>query len=91
MHNKLQLFRGYVSGYQKKFIYFLQVAKPLLLLCSPTAVTHSGTPRAGNVAQLVEHSTENAGVVGSIPIITTKRPSVSHGRPFLFLPPTIYA
>jgi hypothetical protein len=28
----------------------------------------------GNVAQLVEHSTENAGVVGSIPTVTTKNP-----------------
>jgi hypothetical protein len=50
----------------------LQVDFALLLLCSPTAITALGAPRAGNVAQLVEHSTENAGVVGSIPIITTK-------------------
>ena len=42
-------------------------------------------PRAGNVAQLVEHSTENAGVVGSIPTITTKTPFLRQRRGFLLL------
>ena len=30
---------------------------------------------SGNIAQLVEHSTENAGVVGSIPTVATKKAS----------------
>ena len=29
---------------------------------------------SGNIAQLVEHSTENAGVVGSIPTVATENP-----------------
>jgi hypothetical protein len=75
MHNKLlfsarRVFRAQIfSGYD------LQVENGLLLLCSPTVTTAYGAPGAGNVAQLVEHSTENAGVVGSIPTITTESPS----------------
>ena len=41
-------------------------------LCGPqSAVLPRGN---GNIAQLVEHSTENAGVVGSIPTVATETP-----------------
>jgi hypothetical protein len=42
-----------------------------VLLCSQAAQTVWG--EVGNIAQLVEHSTENAGVVGSIPTVATKK------------------
>ena len=39
----------------------------------------------GNVAQSVEHSTENAGVVGSIPTVTTRTPSAPRRWGFFVL------
>jgi hypothetical protein len=47
--------------------------------CSVTILAYICTPKPqerpsenpGNIAQLVEHSTENAGVVGSIPTVAT--------------------
>jgi hypothetical protein len=38
----------------------------------------------GNIAQLVEHSTENAGVVGSIPTVATEKALSKSLRAFLF-------
>jgi len=50
-------------------------------LCGP----QSGFLRRGNgnIAQLVEHSTENAGVVGSIPTVATKKASSNALEAFL--------
>ena len=42
----------------------------------------------GNIAQLVEHSTENAGVVGSIPTVATKKALSNRLRAFFIVPGT---
>jgi hypothetical protein len=42
-------------------------------LCAPKPLSGS-SGNVGDIAQLVEHSTENAGVVGSIPTVATKKP-----------------
>ena len=44
----------------------------------------------GNIAQLVEHSTENAGVVGSIPTVATKNASSEMLEAFLFFWGTVW-
>ena len=48
----------------------LRLGFGLVPLRSPKRLTRRGN---GNIAQLVEHSTENAGVVGSIPTVATKK------------------
>lgn len=68
----------YLARWGIAFSYELQIFLPkglfrrlrVVLLCSQAATTVYGK---GNIAQLVEHSTENAGVVGSIPTVATKK------------------
>ena len=45
---------------------------------------------SGNIAQLVEHSTENAGVVGSIPTVATKKACSIAREVFFIVPETEY-
>jgi len=62
------------NGQRRRFFLlgFLQHYGFFVPLRSQAA--HRAWENFGNIAQLVEHSTENAGVVGSIPTVATKKP-----------------
>jgi hypothetical protein len=71
-----------VEIFLRKFLHRWALFVPLR-----SQATHKALEKFGNIAQLVEHSTENAGVVGSIPTVaTSKRLLANRQEPFCLLP-----